>query len=219
MSSSGRRKPTRRPAPAAAPSRRRLPILWIAVGAVLVLLAVAVVISAGGGDETDEFGSPTVSGDPLPDFVPDAADPALGTPIPEVSGADFSGDPVSITRDGRPKAIVFLAHWCSHCQAEVPAIQAWLDDNEVPGDVEIVSVATGTDPARPNYPPSSWLDDEGWTPPVIVDDEGFAVGNAYGLSAFPYWVYVDSDGNVVGRTSGETSVEAFASILEQLAAS
>ena len=58
------------------------------------------------------------------------------------------------------------------------------------------------DPARPNYPPSSWLEREGWTSPVLADGDGEAA-SAYGLPAFPYWVAVDADGRIVERRTGE----------------
>jgi hypothetical protein len=31
--------------------------------------------------------------------------------MPEIQGEDFQGNTVSITNDGRPKAIILLAHW------------------------------------------------------------------------------------------------------------
>jgi thiol-disulfide isomerase/thioredoxin len=144
-------------------------------------------------------------------------DEAVGQTIPEVAGADFDGTPVSIVNDGTPKAISFLAHWCPHCQAEVPEVQDWLETNEVPGDVQIISVATGINPNRTNYPSSEWLEGEGWTPPVIVDSQTGRVSSAYGLTGFPMWVFVDRDGNVVARTSGQSSIEAWEAMLNLLA--
>ena len=39
---------------------------------------------------------------------------------------DFEGDAVAITNDGRPKIILLFAHWCPHCQNEVPVVTEWL---------------------------------------------------------------------------------------------
>jgi cytochrome c biogenesis protein CcmG/thiol:disulfide interchange protein DsbE len=121
---------------------------------------------------------------------------------PTVQGADFDGTPVAIQPNGRPTAIMFIAHWCPHCQREVPVVQSWIDANGMPPNVDFLSVATGIDPSRPNYPPDEWLAREGWTVPVIVDPTN-SVAMAYGLPAYPYWVFLDGDGKVVARTTGE----------------
>lgn len=149
---------------------------------------------------------PIIGGDPLPPFErPPAADQAVGLPAPTVEGADFSGKDVRIAVDGRPKVIIFLAHWCPHCQAEVPLVQTWVSAGGVPEGIDLVSVATGIDPTRPNYPPDAWFQREGWTVPVIVDPSN-TVAQAYGLSFYPYWVFVDADGKVEARAAGEMSI-------------
>jgi len=98
--------------------------------------------------------------------------------------------------------VLFLAHWCPHCQREVPLVQDYVDAGRVPEGAGLVAVATAMDPARTNYPASSWLEREGWTSPVLADGNDEAA-NAYGLPAFPYWVAVDADGRIVERRTGE----------------
>ena len=127
---------------------------------------------------------------------------------PTVQGASFDGSPVAIQPNGRPTAIVFVAHWCPHCQREVPVIQSWINANGMPQGVDFVSVATGIDPSGPNYPPDAWLAREGWTLPVIVDPTN-SVAMAYGLSAYPYWVFLDGEGKVVSRTTGELTMRSW----------
>ena len=46
-------------------------------------------------------------------------DTELGSTAPTVVGYDFMGQRVTIEDNGKPKLIVFLAHWCPHCQREV----------------------------------------------------------------------------------------------------
>jgi thiol-disulfide isomerase/thioredoxin len=211
-------------------SSRRL-LVPIAVAVVVIVAAVGAIALSGGSDgDTGGASSarpststgpiapgtePTVDGTPLPPFQQTAGDPAIGQPIPTVSGADFAGQPVSIELDGRPKVLLFLAHWCSHCQAEVPIVQDWMDNGQAPTDVDLVSVATAIDPTLPNYPPEAWLADEHWTVPVIVDPTG-TVATAYGLSAFPYWVFVGADGAVTGRLTGELPVADLETIIASL---
>lgn len=56
------------------------------------------------------------------------------------------------------------------CQHEVSVLVEWPADNGAPDDVDPYGVATGTSPARPNDPPSAWLEREGFAVPVPADD-------------------------------------------------
>jgi cytochrome c biogenesis protein CcmG/thiol:disulfide interchange protein DsbE len=159
--------------------------------------------SSGGPSSTlPVAASSPAGGAALPAYAAGPDDPAVGRPIPEVDGAGFDGTPVTIKADGKPKLLVFLAHWCPHCQREVPVVQAWIDANGMPAGVELISVATAIDPNRPNYPPETWLARERWQVPVIVDADN-RIATLYGLTAFPYWVAVGADGTVAQRLTGE----------------
>jgi hypothetical protein len=96
----------------------------------------------------------------------------------------------------------------------VPRIQEWLDEDGMPADVNLVAVATANDPSRVNYPAGDWLRKEGWSVPTIVDDEEGTAAKAIGLSAFPFFVVVDADGEVVLRTSGELDRGQWDALLE-----
>jgi cytochrome c biogenesis protein CcmG, thiol:disulfide interchange protein DsbE len=161
--------------------------------------------------------APAIRGEPLPAFDGPQGDPAVGQPAPEVSGTDFAGRPVAIENDGRPKVILFLAHWCPHCQAAVPLIQTWVSAGGVPEGVDFVSVATGIDSARPNYPPDAWLAREGWTAPVVVDTDD-SVAAIHGLTAYPFWVFVGADGTVVARAVGEMTIPDLEAAIGRLTA-
>jgi thiol-disulfide isomerase/thioredoxin len=188
------------------PSRSISPALLLGIGGVIVIgaAALALVLGQGGGGAT---ATPTVTPSAaLPAFVQTAGDPAIGMPAPQVSGQGFDGQPVAIADDGRAKIVLFLAHWCPHCQREVPVVQDWLDAGGLPSDVDLLSVATSIDANAPNYPPDAWLEREGWTAPVLVDADN-AVADLYGLTSFPYWVAVDDQGDVVLRVTGELTPE------------
>jgi thiol-disulfide isomerase/thioredoxin len=145
-----------------------------------------------------------VTGDPLPIFDPTAAaDPVVGLTAPSAVGADWEDNEVKIEADGRAKIVVFLAHWCPHCQAEVPVVQTWLDEGNLPVDVDMYSVVTSTDRLRPNWPPQDWLEEEGWTVPAIMDNEIGTIAVNYGMSGTPFYVVLDGDNNVIRRASGE----------------
>ena len=189
---------------------------------VLALIAgIAIVFSIGGEDtqpttDLSAIPAPVVTGEPLTPYDPTLdVDASSGMPAPEVVGSDFQLNPVEIVADGRPKVLLFLAHWCPHCQAEVPRVQQWLDAGGRPAAVDFYSVATSIDAAQPNYPPDRWLERERWSPPVLVDTDG-SVARAYGLTSFPYWVFVDANGAVFGRVSTEMPQEALTDLFSLL---
>lgn len=198
--------------------RRRTRWFWIGAAAVVAALFVAAVVLGGsedpGATDVKQTRPVSASGDALPPLTD--PDDAIGMKAPELTGESFSGDAVSIASDGTPKMILFLAHWCPHCQAEVPVLQSWIDRAGSPEGVEVVSVVTATDPNQPNYPPSEWLSREGWTVPVIVDDAASTGGQAFGVNGYPFFVFVDGEGNVQQRASGELSVEKIEEILATL---
>jgi cytochrome c biogenesis protein CcmG, thiol:disulfide interchange protein DsbE len=207
--------------------QNRTPYYVIAAIAAAVLVALVVALAAGGGDgdnaATDggnadpaTTGTVAVSGNPLPQFSDTAGDPAVGMTLPTLEGHDQSGAPMTIGADGGPTMIMFVAHWCPHCQREVPVVQQWIDDGRLPDGVDLVSVSTGIDPNRPNYPPDAWLADEGWTAPVLVDADNRAA-QAVGLSAYPFFVAIDGNGTVVLRTTGELTTEQLDAIASTLA--
>jgi thiol-disulfide isomerase/thioredoxin len=186
---------------------------------VVVLAAIVAFVGTRQTDSADETPGleqtqpVEVDGTALPRFD-QGTDPAVGEPAPELRGASFDGTPVVVSHDGRPKLILFVAHWCPHCQREVPFLADHLASQPLPAGIDLVTVATSTDPASPNYPPSAWLASEGWTTPTMADSDTFDAATAYGLSAFPFFVAVDADGNVVERASGELTADAFDALVQ-----
>lgn len=150
------------------------------------------------------------------------ADPAVGTPAPTVVGVDFDGNPVRIdpAQDG-PTMVVFLAHWCPHCNAEVPVLNELRDEGRFPEGLNIVAVSTSPDPGRPNFPPAEWFVDMDWSYPVIADGVDLEVNppwlaaEAYGVSGFPFVVLVDDAGDVAARWSGEQDPDVTIDTIEE----
>lgn len=191
-------------------------ITAIAVGAVAVLAAVFGVVAFTASSDEDasvegasEFQNVVVTGEALPEFGNDAADPALGMTAPVLEGFGFLGNEVN-TKPGTPMLLVFLAHWCPHCQAEVPVLVKWSQSGLVPEGLDVIAITTGTDEAAPNFPPSVWLANERWPElwPVLVDNKDQTAGNAFGLAGYPFMTLVGADGTVLWRNSGEISSEA-----------
>lgn len=181
-------------------------LLYILGGVLGLALVIAIAVSAvtGGAESGDEFGEVTIEGDPIPVFSGEPAnDSAIGMTAPTVSGEGFEGETVSIEADGTPKVILFLAHWCPHCQAEVPRVVEWLEAGNKPEGVDFYAISTLANRVQANWPPSAWLEEEGWDVPTIKDDEDSSASQALGLRGTPYWVVLDGDNQVVFRMSGE----------------
>lgn len=207
----------------AAARKKQPPYLWIGVGVLVVALAAAAALSAGGDDDggsasaggVQEARPVTVTGAALETLPREGgADPAVGKEIPDLEGLSFDGEPVSITKDGKPKLVLFVAHWCPHCQKEIPRLADYLKEKPVQG-VDLYTVSTSAASNSPNYPPSAWLESEGWEVPTLADSDDKRAADAFGLSAFPFFVAVDGSGKVVARTSGELTTEQFADLLDR----
>ncbi len=200
-----------------------LPVFAIALGAlVAVILIAGIVIAVSGGSDDgprsgtlaagdQAFGPVTATGNSLAEFPGNGVeDPAIGQPAPKLEGENPSGEALTIDPAEGPMVVVFLAHWCPHCQAEVPRIvEAAEGSDEIEG-VPFVAVLTASEPSNGNWPPGAWLEREEWPAGAMVDTEAEpgslpVAMAAYGLSGYPYLVAIDGDGNVAARSSGELS--------------
>jgi len=214
--------PTRKPTgKRRAASSGRLPLVPIVIGLIVVVGIIGILVSRGSSSSSSKIDTSlsqtqpvSVTGTPLPALEDPANDAAVGAKLPDIKGKSFDGTEVDITADGTPKLILFVAHWCPHCQREVPLIVDWLKRNGTPKGVGLYSVATSTSAQRPNYPPSSWLTREQWPIPVLADDEKFSAANAAGLTGFPFFVATSGDGKVVARTSGEITTAQISQLID-----
>ncbi|MFM7526477.1 MAG: TlpA family protein disulfide reductase [Actinomycetota bacterium] len=191
-------------------------ITAVAVGVVAVLAAIFGVVAFTASSDDDasvegasEFQNVVVTGEALPEFGKGETDPAIGMTAPVLEGFGFLGNEVTTT-PGNPMLLVFLAHWCPHCQAEVPVLVKWSQSGLVPEGLDVIAITTGSDETAPNFPPSVWLANEKWPElwPVLVDNKDQTAGNAFGLAGYPYMTLIGADGKVLWRNSGEISAEA-----------
>jgi cytochrome c biogenesis protein CcmG, thiol:disulfide interchange protein DsbE len=192
-------------------------------GAIAFILAAgltAVLMSRGsdsdsGSSELTEVAAVTVTGAALPPApeLPGAPDPAVGMTAPTLAGVSPDGTAQTIAvQPGRRLLIVVVAHWCPHCQREVPRLVEWSESGKIPADLDVKFLSTSVQPTAGNYPPSAWLRDVPF--PVMVDDTSNPGLLSLGGMGFPNLHLVGSDGKVIARTSGELELPA----LEQFAA-
>jgi thiol-disulfide isomerase/thioredoxin len=197
---------------------------FLIIGAV-VLLAAAIAIGFSGGSDSSTTTAPrvtvegqvgsgeyqpvTVVGDvlsPLGDGNGNpASDAAMGKTPPTLNGYTFAGKPVTIApgANSQPLMLVFLAHWCPHCNREVPRLIDWQEQGLVPEGLRVIGVTTSSRNDQANWPPSDWIEEMKWPFEVFVDSEEGSAANAYGVDGFPFIVIVNAEGQVVGRHSGE----------------
>jgi len=184
--------------------------VWL-IGSIAAAIAIAAIVAVATQSSSDdvvtgveEFNSVEVAGDPLPEYSDSASDTAIGMTAPILTGKGFTGNTI-VTGPGAPTLLVFLAHWCGYCQREVPLLVQWNRDGLVPSGLDVIAIATSTDPASPNFPPSEWLAREEFPPlwPVMTDSGEKTAANAMGVSGFPFFVLLDSSGKVALRISGE----------------
>jgi cytochrome c biogenesis protein CcmG, thiol:disulfide interchange protein DsbE len=207
-------------------------LMWAAIG-VVVALAVGLGIFALSGDDGDAASSDTTSftsnlpdsqpvtitGEPLVPFQATEGDPAIGVTAPIVSGLNFAGKEITLDPADGPYMVVFLAHWCPHCNAEVPRLNDWKRSGGVPDELNVIGVATAVSKTSPNYPPGEWFSNKGWGWPVLVDEadgDGAAgkLAQAFGASGWPYFVIVGADGKVKVRVSGEVEANELQGIVD-----
>ena len=200
---------------------------FIAGGVAAAIAAiVAVVLVVGGGSSSSSTTTSTItsnSGDVVTaaEFQPVEAegemlvqledpndDPARGKIAPVLNGFGFDGAPLTIAPTGKPMLVVFLAHWCPHCNAEIPRLIEWKDSGAMPADLGVVGVSTGARDDAPNWPPSQWVVDKAWPWPVMADNEDQNAAVAFGVSGYPGLILLDGDGKVLARRSGEADIDA-----------
>ncbi len=163
-----------------------------------------------------------VLGDALPFLNDSHNDEAVGTQIPLMIGEDFEGNAVEVgPSDGAATLIVFLAHWCPHCNNEIPEINRIRDASAWPDGLRVVGVSTAVSPQRPNFPPQRWLSEKDWTYEIIADAfdssrSTFIAAEAFGVTGFPFMVLIDESGFVRGRWGGELGALALAELVTSL---
>lgn len=205
-------------------SGRAVWTIGVIIGCVVVVAAIVAITSSSDTTSapgtTSEFSAVTVTGDTLPPLDSDTTDAAIGMTAPVLTGKGFSGNIVTTT-PGTPTLIVLLAHWCPFCQKEVPLLVEWEKSGDMPPGVDVIGIATATDAAKPNYPPSAWLAREEFPVlwPVMVDDQERTAGQAFGVSGYPFFVLLDANGKVVARTSGAVPIDDLATLLQTVVTS
>lgn len=218
----------RRVAAQATRRRRELPVFWIVVGLILLGGVTALAISAANQKDDSAavkaaadapvYADVAIEGDDLARFPGNGErDSAVGEKIPTMTGTRIDGAKDTISADDGAQVLLFVAHWCPHCQKEVPRIVTWAkEQGGAPAGVTIRAISTAASEDQPNFPPAEWLAREDWPFDALVDDEADTAANAFGLEGYPYMVFVNADGTVQKRSSGEMEIKDFQAAVDEL---
>lgn len=152
---------------------------------------------------------------PFDDESVGSADPAVGVAAPVITGESFDGTEIVVGGPTEnPTMVVFLAHWCPHCNDEVPMLLDLEASGELPEGLDVIGVSTAVASDRDNFPPSQWTVDTGWDWPMMADDEALTAINSMGGQGFPFAVVLDTDGTVLARKAGESAGPATVEFLD-----
>lgn len=192
-----------REAKAAKAQRARSRVLLAAAAVFAVaLIGGLTIFLAQGADRTLGLSAATAEGAVPPVLTQDGTtESGVGMDAPVASGPSPDGGEVTIGAGGEPEVVLFLAHWCPHCQDEVPVVVEWVEQGVIGDGVRLIGVSSRHDPARPNWPPDEWLEREAWPGEILVDHDD-SVADAWGLQGTPMWTFVDADGIIQARYAG-----------------
>ncbi|MGZ8576299.1 MAG: TlpA family protein disulfide reductase [Actinomycetota bacterium] len=176
-------------------------VLWIGVGALVLVAIIAAMVLGGGGEASDGFAGPAAA-DAVSIDRASGSQLTVGEQVPVFSAPGLDGNVVSWDDyRGAPTVLIVWASWCPHCQAELPVLVPVAQARE---GIEVVSVTTAIG-QNPGPTPPGFLADESLTLTTAVDDAGGTLMQGLGVSSFPTVYYVGRDGAVVSVAVGETS--------------
>lgn len=118
---------------------------------------------------------------------------------------------------GKTVFLNFWATWCPPCKAEMPDIQKLYETYEQEGEEALIVLgvaAPGQWQEQDEEGVKAFLEDKGYTYPVLMDSSGNTFLQ-YGVSSYPTTFMIDRDGNVFGYVPGMLSFDMMESIVKQ----
>ena len=180
-------------------SRTQRPSRLVRLAAVVATLVLAVSLASRFGTDPQLVASPLI-GQP----APDVSLPRLGR-----EGSLTLGD-----LTGRAVVVNFWASWCVACRAEHDALIATSTAFNDRG-VVFVGVVYQDDPDFA----IAFLDELGWGENYeYVMDPGSRAAIAFGVFGVPETFFIDGDGIIAGKISGESDALLLGSTLDQILA-
>ncbi|WMT43178.1 redoxin domain-containing protein [Paenibacillus sp. D2_2] len=126
---------------------------------------------------------------------------------PDFELTDLDGKSVRLS-DYRGKTVVmnFWATWCRVCQAEMPHMERFYQDQQNQDDVVVLSInATSQERSSDNV--ENYVDKEGLSFPIVLDKDGDVL-KEYKVTAYPTTYIIDPSGNIRERYLGAVSFDS-----------
>jgi cytochrome c biogenesis protein CcmG/thiol:disulfide interchange protein DsbE len=180
--------------------RRRIALIAGVVVATAVLLAV--VVATGGSVSAPTVQLDLAGGGESAERAPTFVMASLTSEDAVVDLADRAGSPIVLN---------FWASWCVPCRREMPAFEAVHRDYA--GRVAFIGVNHQDGRAEA----LDLLAETGVTYPTVYDPQG-VIAYDYDLFGMPTTVFIDANGRIVGRHTGELTQADLRATLERILA-
>ena len=136
--------------------------------------------------------------------------PLVGKPAPNFALRGIDGEVVRLEDfRGQPIFLNFWATWCQPCIVEHPVLQAGAKRYE--GRVQFLGVVYNDETEKIRR----FLDQRGEWGPALLDEDG-SVAVAYGVYGAPETFFIDRDGVIVEKWTGNVQPDYLVRMLDGL---
>ena len=168
--------------------------ITVKIGAILLIIMGALMISGQMKTVNTNFNAPSISGNQNAGNTGGDADPKEEIiPAPDFELTDLAGESLKISDfKGKVVFLNFWGTWCPPCQGEQ------YKDSE---DVVILTIVGYDTREKDEDGIRAYMEENGYTFRAAFDSEGLA-GYLYGINSFPTTFMIDRDSNVFGYVKG-----------------
>ena len=136
-------------------------------------------------------------------------------PAPDFTLVDQYGE-IHTLSDYKGKVVFlnFWATWCPPCRMEIPFIEEIYNENNLNSEDVVILGVAGPNLGREGDMAHivKFLEDEGYTFPVVFDEEGQVLAKYY-IQSFPSTFIIDKEGNVKYYVPGAIDKETMESLI------